>query len=72
MCAAAHGWVGLGTIVYAGSAAQLASWRARWGQPASPIAVLPITAVVPGLTVVGPVAPFDEQMRALHEQAAKG
>jgi tRNA(Arg) A34 adenosine deaminase TadA len=71
MCAAAHGWVGLGPIVYAGSAAQLAAWRAGWGQPASPVAVLPITAVVPGLTVVGPVSPFDEQMRALHEQAAK-
>jgi len=71
MCAAAHGWVGLGPIVYAGSAAQLAAWRAGWGQPASPVAVLPITRIVPGLTVTGPVAPFDEQMRALHEQAAK-
>jgi tRNA(Arg) A34 adenosine deaminase TadA len=71
MCAAAHGWVGLGPIVYAGSAAQLAAWRAGWGQPASPVAVLPIARIVPGLTVTGPVAPFDEQMRALHEQAAK-
>jgi tRNA(Arg) A34 adenosine deaminase TadA len=70
MCAAAHGWVGLGPIVYAGSAAQLAAWRAGWGQPASPVAVLPITALVPGLSVTGPVAPFDEQMRTLHEQAA--
>jgi tRNA(Arg) A34 adenosine deaminase TadA len=71
MCAAAHGWAGLGPIVYAGSAAQLAAWRAGWGQPASPVAVLPITRILPGLTVTGPVAPFDERMRALHEQAAK-
>jgi tRNA(Arg) A34 adenosine deaminase TadA len=71
MCAAAHGWVGLGPIVYAGSAAQLAGWRAGWGQPSSPVAVLPITALVPGLSVTGPVAPYDEQMRTLHEQAAK-
>jgi tRNA(Arg) A34 adenosine deaminase TadA len=70
MCAAAHGWVGLGQIVYAGSGAQLAAWRAEWGQPASPVAVLPITALVPGLSVTGPVAPFDEQMRTLHERAA--
>ena len=70
MCAAAHGWVGLGPIVYAGSGAQLSAWRAGWGQPASPVAVLPITAVVPGLSVTGPVAPFDEQMRTLHERAA--
>src|SRR5690606_24869840 len=26
MCAAAHGWVGLGTIVYLSSNAQLAAW----------------------------------------------
>ena len=71
MCAAAHGWVGLGPIVYAVSSAQLAAWRAGWGQPASPVAVLPSTALVPGLSVTGPVAPFDEQMRTLHEQAAK-
>ncbi|WP_250036428.1 nucleoside deaminase [Paractinoplanes maris] len=71
MCAAAHGWVGLGPIVYAGSGAQLAAWRAGWGQPASPVAVLPITALVPGLPVTGPVAPFDEQMRALHHRAAQ-
>ena len=70
MCAAAHGWVGLGPIVYAGSGAQLAAWRAAWGKPASPVAVLPVTALVPGLSVTGPVVPFDEQMRALHERAA--
>jgi tRNA(Arg) A34 adenosine deaminase TadA len=71
MCAAAHGWVGLGPIVYAVSATQLAGWRAGWGQSPSPVAVLPIPAVAPGLSVAGPVAPFDEQMRALHERAAK-
>ena len=70
MCAAAHGWVGLGPIVYAASSAQLAAWRAGWGLPASPVAALPIRAVVPGLPVTGPVPPFDEQIRALHGQAA--
>ncbi|MBU2663886.1 nucleoside deaminase [Actinoplanes bogorensis] len=71
MCAAAHGWVGLGPIVYAGSSTQLAAWRAGWGQEPSPVAVLPIERIVPGLHVTGPVAPFDEQMRVLHERAAK-
>ena len=28
MCSAAHGWVGLGRIVYAASSSQLARWRA--------------------------------------------
>lgn len=70
MCAAAHGWVGLGRIVFAASSAQLAGWRAEWGLPASPVSVLPITDVVPGLEVVGPVSPFDQRMRAIHERAA--
>ncbi|PZF82311.1 tRNA-specific adenosine deaminase, partial [Jiangella anatolica] len=28
------------------------------------------TDVVPGLEVIGPVPPFDERMRAIHERAA--
>src|SRR5690242_7403213 len=71
MCAAAHGWVGLGPIVYAVSSTQLAAWRAGWGQPASPVAALPIRSVVPGLDVTGPVASFEDEMRALHERAAR-
>ena len=31
MCAAAHGWVGLGRIVYASSSAQLVAWLAELG-----------------------------------------
>lgn len=35
MCSAAHAWVGLGRIVYAGSTAQLGQWRSEWKVPAS-------------------------------------
>jgi tRNA(Arg) A34 adenosine deaminase TadA len=70
MCAAAHGWVGLGRIFFAGSAAQLAAWRTSWGLPASPVAPLPISAVLPDVVVTGPVTPYDEMMLALHEEAA--
>ena len=70
MCAAAHAWVGLGRVVYAASAAQLAQWRAGWGLASSPVAVLPINAVAPGVPVVGPVPPYDETMRLVHERAA--
>jgi len=70
MCAAAHGWVGLGRVVFAASSAQLAGWRAGWGLPPSPVAVLPVSAIAPGTTVVGPVPPFDETMRLIHERAA--
>ena len=69
MCAAAHAWVGLGRIVYAASSAQLAGWRAGWGLPAAPVAVLPITAVAPGIVTAGPISPFDDEMRQLHKQA---
>lgn len=70
MCSAAHGWVGLGRVVFAASSVQLAGWRAGWGLPASPVAALPITTVAPGVRTEGPIAPFDEEMRLLHERAA--
>ncbi|UPO77887.1 nucleoside deaminase [Arthrobacter sp. Helios] len=66
MCAAAHGWVGLGRIVYAASGAQLSEWLTEWGVPAVPVANLPITAVVPGAETAGPVAQLRDEMRALH------
>ncbi|MDH2415087.1 nucleoside deaminase [Nocardioides sp. CER19] len=69
MCAAAHAWAGLGKVVYAASAAQLAGWRAGWGVPASAVSTLAITDVAPGIEVIGPVSPYDEEMHALHEQA---
>lgn len=70
MCAAAHGWVGLGAIVFAVSAAQLSEWRASWGLPVSPVAPLPISTVLPGTDVTGPVHPYDEKMFLLHQEAA--
>jgi tRNA(Arg) A34 adenosine deaminase TadA len=71
MCAAAHAWVGLGRIVYAASSAELAGWRSGWGLPAGPVAPLRIAAVAPGVITAGPVPPFDEQVRRLHERAAQ-
>ena len=70
MCAAAHAWAGLGRVVFAASSAQLAGWRAGWGLAESPVRTLGITEVAPGLQVVGPVSPYDEEMRAIHERAA--
>src|SRR5688572_30030536 len=72
MCAAAHGWVGLGAIVFAVSAPQLSEWRASWGLPASPVAPLPLSTVLPGTHITGPVPPYDEMMFLLHQEAANG
>jgi tRNA(Arg) A34 adenosine deaminase TadA len=68
MCAAAHGWAGLGRIVYATSSQQLGSWLADLG--VSPARVLPlaITQVVPGLVVAGPAPGLAEQVRDLHRR----
>ena len=68
MCAAAHGWVGLGRIVYASSSEQLAAWLAELAVPPPPVRALPIREIVPGLTVEGPVAGLAEEVRALHRR----
>ncbi len=69
MCAAAHAWVGLGRIVYVSSSEQLTAWLAELGvPPSSPVRVLPIRDVAPGLTVQGPVPELAEQVRELHRR----
>lgn len=68
MCSAAHGWMGLGRIVYAVSSAQLGKWRADWGLADSPVVGLPVQAVAPGVPVDGPAPELEEEMRALHEE----
>jgi len=70
MCAAAHGWTGLGRIVYAASSAQLTAWRSEWGLPSGPVSALPIDAVVPGAVVDGPVREVEDELRELHHRHA--
>ena len=68
MCAAAHGWVGLGRIVYATSAQQTGSWLAELGAGPPPVRPLAIPEVVPGAVVAGPVPDLAEQVRELHRR----
>lgn len=68
MCAAAHGWVGLGRIVYVSSSEQLAVWLTDLGVPAPPVRALPIREVVPNVAVEGPVPGLAEQVRDLHRR----
>lgn len=72
MCAAAHAWMGLGRIVYAGSSAQLVQWGSERGAAPAPVAALPITTVAPALEVAGPVAAFAEELRELHFARGRG
>lgn len=68
MCAAAHGWVGLGRIVYVSSSEDLAGWFAELRVPPPPVRMLRIRDVVPGLVVDGPVPELIEQVRDLQRR----
>ncbi|GGH11699.1 nucleoside deaminase [Paenibacillus segetis] len=68
MCAAAHGWVGLGRIVYASSSAQLVQWLSEMGVAASRVRNLPIQEVIRDTDIDGPVPELAEQVRELHRQ----
>ncbi|PWG63575.1 nucleoside deaminase [Spiribacter halobius] len=68
MCAAAHGWVGLGRIVYASSSAQLGEWLAEMEVPPPPVRPLAIREIVPDAVVEGPVADLADEVRALHRR----
>lgn len=66
MCSAAHAWVGLGPIVYAGSSAQLVTWLKEFGIPSSPVNTLAIGEVAPGIETRGPALEFASELRELH------
>lgn len=68
MCAAAHGWVGLGRIVYASSTKQLVEWMSEMEVPPSRVRNLPIEEVIKDTVVDGPVPELAEQIRELHQQ----
>ena len=67
MCAAAHAWAGLGRIVYATSCAQLTQWLTEWRAPTPPVAMLPITTVVPRAVADGPAPELEAEMKSLYE-----
>ncbi|WP_248926179.1 nucleoside deaminase [Paenibacillus hamazuiensis] len=68
MCAAAHGWVELGRIVYASSSEQLAGWLSEMGVAAPRVRNLPIQDVIRDTVIDGPVPELAEQVRELHRQ----
>lgn len=68
MCAAAHGWVGLGRIVYASSSAQLVQWLQELNVTPSRVRPLAIPEVIRDIVVDGPVPELAEQVRELHRQ----
>lgn len=72
MCAAAHGWVGLGRIVYASSSRQLSAWLSELGVTPPRVRTLPIEDVITDTVVDGPDDELAAQVKALHVRLHKG
>lgn len=68
MCSAAHGWAGLGRIVYASSSQQLRGWLKELGVSPGPVRALAVTEIVPGLEVAGPDPELADEVRELHRR----
>ncbi|HEX7382255.1 MAG TPA: nucleoside deaminase [Nevskiaceae bacterium] len=68
MCAGAHGWAGLGRIVYAVSAAELTRWYVEWGIHRSNVRTVPIHNILEGTTVDGPVPELADAVRELQRR----
>ena len=68
MCAAAHGWVGLGRIAYVSSTEQMYAWLAELGISPDPVLPLAIPDVVRGVVLAGPVPDLAGQVRDLHRR----
>ena len=68
MCSAAHGWVGLGRIVYVASSAMLTGWLSEWGVAPGPVEPLPIQDVVRDAVVDGPAPELVEEIKELQRR----
>ena len=69
MCAAAHGLVGLGRIVYAASSRQFLDWLAELGVSDDfAVRQLPIAEIARKVKVEGPVPEVENEVRELYRR----
>ena len=69
MCAAAHGWAGIGILVYLSSAKQLGEWQKDFNLPEAPIHFLPVENIIKNIEVRGPAeGELLEEIKKLHEK----
>lgn len=71
MCAAAHGWVGLGRIVYASSFERLVECMNEMEVTPSRVRNFPIQDVIRDTQIDGPVPELAEEIRKLHLKSNK-
>lgn len=68
MCAAAHGWVGLGPIVYLSSSKQLGEWLKEMDVVTKQIFFYPVEEIIPNIEVRGPASgELLERIKKLHQ-----
>ena len=72
MCAAAHGWSAIGTLVYLASGKELKQWYAEMGHDPAPIEFLPVQEILKNIEVKQVATPqMLEQIRDMHVQSFK-
>ena len=71
MCSAAHGFVGLGRIVYAASSKQRIEWLEEIKAPTGNVKGLAITDVIQDIEVDGPALEFSEKIKTLYQKSVK-
>ncbi|QOW09178.1 nucleoside deaminase [Kaistella flava (ex Peng et al. 2021)] len=70
MCSAAHGWVGLGALVYLSSARQLGEWQKEYNLPEAKINFLPVEDIIKNIEIRGPAeGDLLEEIKKLHQKA---
>lgn len=68
MCSAAHGWVGIGTLVYLSSAKQLGEWQKEYDLASAPIYFLPAEDIIKNVEVRGPAeGELLKEIKKLHQ-----
>lgn len=69
MCAGAHGWAEIGTIVYLSSGKQLGEWLAEMNIPEGPIQFYPVEKIIKNIIVRGPGSgELLDRIKELHQQ----
>jgi len=67
MCAAAHGWIGIGKLVYLSSGEQLGSWLEEFGVSPAPINFISVEQIIKNVELKGPVTGgLLERIKILH------
>lgn len=70
MCAAAHGWAGIGGLVYLSSAEQLGEWMKEAGSKEAPIHFFPVEEIIKDIRLKGPAeGELIEKIRELQIKA---